>query len=122
VPACGALSCPSTGFLVTLCSLIPLYPGEQKIEMSESAATYLYDPKEDLLMYRKIHARRAECELNMAARTEILKMKMDAGRSGVVWEDLACRVFITALFAGLMMQYHLYVRLTNVFNSSSINS
>ena len=73
-----------------------------------------YDPKEDLLMYRKIHARRAECELNLAARKEIQKMKNDAVRGARIWEDMACRLFIIALLAGLMLQYHLYINLTKI--------
>ena len=72
-----------------------------------------YDPKEDLVLYRTIHARRAERESFLAAKQEMMRMQIER-QSAVSWEGLACKLFVIALLAGLFMQYQLYIKLSNL--------
>ncbi len=77
----------------------------------ETAVQLHYDPKDDLLMYRKIHARRAERENKLAAKNEMLKMRLS---NHVSWDEIACKTFSIALLIGLVLQYHMYLRLVTL--------
>ncbi len=77
----------------------------------QSAQLQRYDPKDDLLMYRNIHARRAERENKLAAKNEILKMRYSDHMS---WDEIACRTCTIALLIGLALQYHMYLRLVTL--------
>jgi hypothetical protein len=73
-----------------------------------------YDPMEDLVMYRKIHARRAERENKLAAKNEIMKMRLNEVGHHVPWDEIACGTFMIALLIGLALQFHIYLRLVNI--------
>ncbi len=68
-----------------------------------------YDPMEDLVMYRKIHARRAERENKLAAKNEMIKMRLKAVGHHVPWDEIVCRTFTIALVIGLALQFHIYL-------------
>ncbi len=72
-----------------------------------------YDPMEDLVMYRKIHARRAERENKLAAKNEMIKMRLNAV-GHMPWDEIISRTFTIALLIGLALQFHIYLRLVKL--------